>query len=408
LSKTIFLYTKSYPYGTGETFIESELKLLAKHFDKIILLPLYSNNGVKRNVPKNVSVVSNDWLKGYNGLRTLFTNIQLFLSLFLYEFRNTENKLVYIRHFGYYKSYLLRHIYIGNSLLTYFEDEKNFSESTHYCYWTESWALAISILIKKNMIKTGISRVHGFDLFLERRKHNTISFRHTQFKYLNSITAASTRAYEYLLENYPAYQTKFNLFPLGIEDNGENPFNKDEVFTLVSCGNVIDIKRVDLIAKALCYIDFPLKWIHFGDGKLIEDVKNEVKKLPKTIKVELKGRIQNSDIIKFYQSTHVSLFIHTSVSEGGVPVSIQEAASFGIPILACDTGGVNEIVNKKTGILLNLDIEAKEVAEYITSFNSFERNSVEFRNGVRNFTLENFLAEKNHTTFIHQILKPSE
>jgi len=48
------------------------------------------------------------------------------------------------------------------------------------------------------------------------------------------------------------------------------------------------------------------------------------------------------------------LFINTSSSEG-IPVSMMEAQSFGIPILAMDVGGVREIVGPQTGRLLQQD-----------------------------------------------------
>ena len=44
---------------------------------------------------------------------------------------------------------------------------------------------------------------------------------------------------------------------------------------------------------------------------------------------------------------HIDLFINTSSSEG-VPVSIMEALSVGIPIIATDVGGTKEIVTKTT------------------------------------------------------------
>jgi glycosyltransferase involved in cell wall biosynthesis len=37
----------------------------------------------------------------------------------------------------------------------------------------------------------------------------------------------------------------------------------------------------------------------------------------------------------------------------GVPVSIMEAQSFGIPVIATNVGGTSEIVNERVGILLS-------------------------------------------------------
>ena len=47
------------------------------------------------------------------------------------------------------------------------------------------------------------------------------------------------------------------------------------------------------------------------------------------------------------------LFVNMSLSEG-IPVSIMEAISFGIPIIATNVGGNAEIVNDETGVLIPL------------------------------------------------------
>ena len=55
--KKLFLFTLHYPYGTGESFIENELKLLSEDFQTIYLFPL-TNRGEARPLPaQNIKVV---------------------------------------------------------------------------------------------------------------------------------------------------------------------------------------------------------------------------------------------------------------------------------------------------------------------------------------------------------------
>ena len=65
------------------------------------------------------------------------------------------------------------------------------------------------------------------------------------------------------------------------------------------------------------------------------------------------------------------LFVQVSSSEG-VPVSIMEALSFGIPVLATNVGGVGEIVYNRDsdpfGKLVNADITATNLATEIENF----------------------------------------
>ncbi len=52
------------------------------------------------------------------------------------------------------------------------------------------------------------------------------------------------------------------------------------------------------------------------------------------------------DLMLFFKENSVDLFINASITEG-TPVSIMEAISCGIPIIATDVGGNPEIVSEK-------------------------------------------------------------
>ena len=51
-----------------------------------------------------------------------------------------------------------------------------------------------------------------------------------------------------------------------------------------------------------------------------------------------------------------------------MPVSLSEAASFGIPCIGTNAGGIPEIVTAENGTLLRANPTAEEVAQAITDF----------------------------------------
>ena len=51
----------------------------------------------------------------------------------------------------------------------------------------------------------------------------------------------------------------------------------------------------------------------------------------------------------------------------GIPVSIMEAI-VSIPIIATDVGGVSEIVNEETGLLVNKNPNLDKIADLINNF----------------------------------------
>jgi glycosyltransferase involved in cell wall biosynthesis len=99
----------------------------------------------------------------------------------------------------------------------------------------------------------------------------------------------------------------------------------------------------------------------------------------------------------------VDLFINTSYTEG-VPVSIMEAQSFGIPVIATDTGGVRELVKEGTGSLIPVDFSPLHLAKLIEKYSllpAVEENKIRV-NAFHNWNL-NFNASSNYEDFIMQL-----
>jgi glycosyltransferase involved in cell wall biosynthesis len=163
---------------------------------------------------------------------------------------------------------------------------------------------------------------------------------------------------------------------------------------------------VYLIAEALQHIHIPLTWYHIGDQNLtakndptIEQYQIAIEALKQNPNIQFKalGQFNHQQVFEFYQSQAVSLFISTSSAEG-LPISIMEAMSFGIPILATDVGACNELVNPNTGLLMPEDIQPKEIANLILSLLP-KSQSEEYRSGVRHFWEQHFNLQNNHLQF---------
>ena len=138
-------------------------------------------------------------------------------------------------------------------------------------------------------------------------------------------------------------------------------------------------------------------WTHIGDGKLKKDILLQIKSLADNCSVNFKGQLSSSRIVEFYNQTPIDVFINCSISEG-LPVSIMEAISFGIPVIATDVGGTKEIVTSVTGYLIDETFNVKNIATLIQNLrddNSFNRNA------IKAFWLSNFSANYNYTQFLN-------
>jgi glycosyltransferase involved in cell wall biosynthesis len=268
----------------------------------------------------------------------------------------------------------------------------------------DDWATILSILKTTNKISSFVGRVHGYDLYESRWSNGMIPFRRFQLKNVHRIIAASKDGYNYLKENYPSGQGKFFLKHLNVFDRGTNPFYEQEEIVVVSCSNVIPLKRVHLIPSLLKHLQQKIKWIHFGEGSEFSKLQQQIKLLPENISVELRKHVTNQELIHFYQTQQVNVFLHLSETEGGVPLVLQEAASFGIPLMATAAGGIPEIVTNETGILIPVEFDEKMVLDQMKTLLSPAFNNQEFRNGVKAFWNRNFNAAHTNKGLVNLIL----
>jgi glycosyltransferase involved in cell wall biosynthesis len=392
----LFFITESYPYGKGEEFIENELLVLSKYYKKVHLFPSVFTDNRQRPIPENVVLYPAP--VNYNKLHTFFSNPFLVLRLLAIDFIKCRSKFFFLSRIKRFIGLICYSIFLSKE----FKFPRNENKFI-YCFWMHEAALALAILKEKGEIKDFIFRVHGGDLFDERKEGNHMPFRDFNMKMARNVYSVSKAGYEYL-KNKNIYPEKVRLSRLGVFDKGNNPFSPAHEFTLVSNSSLIPLKRVFLIIEALKFINFELKWVHFGDGPLMADISQRTKSLGKNIDFELKGYISNSEILKYYRETPCHLFIHLSETEG-LPACIQEAISFGIPVLATNVGGVSEIVNDQTGILIDKDTNSEEIAKLIISFKSSPMNSLIFRERVKSFWAKEFNAEVNYSSFIKELSK---
>ena len=163
---------------------------------------------------------------------------------------------------------------------------------------------------------------------------------------------------------------------------------------------MIPVKQVDRIIETISQLEINnLRWIHFGDGPLRAELETMAKKLLPNVKYEFRGIVPNNEILDFYASQYVDLFINLSSSEG-IPVSIMEALSAGIPVVATKVGGTAEAVNSTNGFLVSAEFNTDEVVQIIINYlNSDSVQQQQYRKNAYDFWKGNFEAGKNYGAF---------
>jgi len=173
-----------------------------------------------------------------------------------------------------------------------------------------------------------------------------------RYKY-NLIIAVSESIKENLNSKYSIPFEKINVIFNGIKLPPAVKIKTNmNHFVVGNFSRLVPIKNIQLFILVACAIINKRENVLFkiaGEGpekqKLIEIVKNNnVDKL-----VRLDGFID--DIDKYYRM--IDVYICTSHHEG-MPISILEAMSYGIPVIANNVGGIREIIrNDKQGLLIS-------------------------------------------------------
>lgn len=367
--KHLLLISYEYPYGLGETFLESEVPILAREFSTVTILPsraCYSPAWFSEVMQQHRQLPANCYLllPGKGKKRAFsYSDFKHFISCANYRSISLKGVIYCIRE-------LFREALKATSLmplLRTFLGRVKPSEVIAYSYWKGAATAALCLAKTQGHLSACATRCHGGDIY-----YNILPFPYRSFDNyiathctlilpvsLNGVTYLTTKGFT---------QKQLKVSRLGIaKQKRQSPASNDGIFRIVTCANLIPVKRITLLCRALSTLKLPFKWVHFGDGierPLVEKYIEEFSENNST--AILYGRVPNHEVLEYYQNTPVDIFVNISSSEG-VPVSIMEALMAGIPCVATDVGGTRELVNDNCGLLLPSDITASALSQTFIS-----------------------------------------
>lgn len=381
------LYTLKFPQGAHEAFLDPELPFLASAFDLVRIYPWDKTDEPIGDIPANVEVV-------YTGKRAPVKNDILERSSLV-----GKNLLV-----AAYRKKLRYNVANLGAILarkTELEEIISIQEGVvHYSYWFDQWATVLGLLSSGGVIENYVARAHNFDLYDDRNSLGYHPYRSIQLNGLAKLFPCSEMGADYLKERLPSAEIERAY--LGTQDLGLGPKPNDSVLRLISVARVVSLKRIDRIVEVLKNCKVKVHWTHAGDGPELEKLQNAVLDLPSNITAEVLGGCSHDEVMELYRSAPYHALISVSTSEG-LPVSMMEAMSFGVPVLSTDVGGVGEIVKQETGILIDMNMQLEDIAELLDGFIQSQLASESYRAGVRQYWQENFSAANNYPEFISEL-----
>lgn len=406
--KTLFLLTKTYPFGHGEQYITNELPYLSKVFGKIIIYPNdYYDKGTEHDkpLPSNVEILNFNAMFLKFESKSKLSDYLFLIKTTINEFFETNDKKSFFGNFKWNLINFWTQLKLANSFEVYLNKNK-LNDSLFYSYWFHKSAILLAILKSKSSIRSFVSRAHSVDLY-----HNAWGIINEAVKVppykmfkLNQVTtlyAVSQHGYKFLCDTFPGFRSNYNFSYLGVEEPiaVKKELNTEVLFHIVTCSGLDANKRVHFLAQAITQLKKPIRWTHFGDGMFRTEIEKLASRFPTGSVFELKGQQPNLEVRKFYASHKINLFVNLSKVEG-LPVSIMEAMSYKIPILATAIYGTPEAVSiNENGLLLDVNFTNEELVQCLNYFITQQNRMEAMKQQSYKMYMVKFNAEKNYTRF---------
>jgi glycosyltransferase involved in cell wall biosynthesis len=394
----LVLFARRFPYG--EAALRGELEVTAPCFRRVFVVPSQPGD-TATELPPNATVVDLGWSAGWSPVEKLRALIsRSALKVLGRTLRHRSNWRPYATRARTYLDILATNLLKARSLRCWVE-ENGLADAIFYDYWFENSTLALAVLRDLGAIRCALSRAHGFDVFDYRwGDHGRVPFREFKAEHLDAIFAISEDGVSDLRAKVGRDGEKVHLARLGVTKPPSYPQEPADPPLVVSCSVMRPLKRIHLIPEVLRECGERLHWVHFGDGPELGRVESAAASLPDTVTWELRGWVDNAEIQDFYAAHPVSALLSLSAAEG-VPISMMEAQSYGVPIVALAVGGVPEVVQGETGVLLPPDSPTEAIAKALAEALSPGRFDAD---RIRSLFASRFDASTNYREFADSLL----
>ena len=383
----LLMLTANFPFENfgDSNFIKNEIGELCNNFDQVKILSTAESNKINLCLDNKITEKICVCIKKFRLGKALKAMLMCFSKQSKKEYEYAKQNYLNIGGLEIYKK-MFKYYYAYNCLTDVIAEMSD--EDTYiYSYWLSSRAFSAvkTVVDGKCKAKKIVSRAHGFDVY---KSVGYQPFRSYLLQNIDEIyfvsEAGKTDFKKEIASKVQNVKSRFSVYRLGVNELTSvmpNLRSASQIFKIVSCSNVIQVKRLDLIVKALSLLNFDIEWTHYGDGpemehikKLAEDVLSE----NKFVKFTFAGKIGNAELI-------------------------MEAQQFGIPAIARNVGGNREIILEE--LLLPSDVTPEIIADLIKKYAQKPRACIEeIRNKCREKVELEYNAVVNTKKFCTQLL----
>jgi glycosyltransferase involved in cell wall biosynthesis len=413
-ASTLLLFTQSFPYAVAleDTFLEPELPHLRDAFNRVIVIPSL-REGERTRLPDGIEVDEDfaAFLSAHSGRPELAIRAS-FSRLFRIDVAERPSLL------GRRRTLARLAVASGQAELARiwvrrFLARRGLSSAAcvAYTFWCDSTTAGLGLVKSDSADLVVVSRAHGADLYADRYDPPYLPCRSFTLRHLDRLLPDSDRGVSYVAEHYAWFAPRCEVARMGVADPGfSTGRSADWRFVLVSCSRMTPVKRVDLILRAVDRAarsrpDVQFEWHHFGDGPLKAAIEEQASAtLGANVTAHFPGYSSVGDLFSFYRTQPVDVFLNASVSEG-TPISVMEAISCGIPVIATAVGGNPEIVSELNGSLVGPNPSPEEIAGAVLALVDRPDTASAKRQGSRRVWETKYNAAANYAAFARLLVE---
>ncbi|MGD9685436.1 MAG: glycosyltransferase family 4 protein [Desulfobacter sp.] len=349
----IIYITSRFPTGTSEAFLEDEIEELKKRGHHIIVIPMI---GTKRIRPEYDNPDASSAFFGLFHLKILFESIlQVAVSpcrclYALLSVTRTRRASIFLKNLLVYPKglWLAR---LANSLK---------ADHIHV-----HWASAPSSMALVACIVSGIPwslTAHRWDIV----ENNLLARKFQEASFIRFISINGLELAQKIIPDFKRLKAVVLHMGVHLPHHYKTTDIMSPPFVILCPANLVPVKGHKYLFEAvaeLCAKGFNIRLLLAGDGELRDQLERYAKSLGIGEKCSFLGHVNHSQLLDFYSRGEVSIVVLPSVDLGkglheGIPVSLIEAMSYGVPVVSTKTGGIPELLNDVSELVPAADSHA--------------------------------------------------
>ena len=357
--------TATFPYGPGETFLDAEVKAVARLVDGIVVVPTRPVGRIRERWSEKgpgIAVLRQPMLSGGVLLGFLF-HVVLHPLSFLRIF------WLLVRGSGSARK-LFKNLLVFPKGIWLAKRAKEDGVDHIHVHWGSTSSTMVLICGEISHIPWSLT-CHRWDIY----ENNLLASKSDRGRFVRFISRRGASDAEKL----GVRKAKSVVIPMGVKVDALPPVRtlEREVPQVLCAANLIEVKGHKYLIEAIRILrdrHIQVRLLLAGAGALENELRELTRDCRLEDRIEFLGQLDHANLMHLYDANQIDLFVLSSIetpggNHEGVPVSLMEAMAHGVPCISTKTGSIEELIPPAENLTVpHTDAEAlaKKIGELVT------------------------------------------